>query len=539
MLKQILCDKFREPVLVFKDGLNVVIGDDIASNSIGKSTILMIIDFVFGGDTYIKSNYDAIERLGHHEFKFSFVFDKEELYYSRSTNEYKYITICDGKFKPINKIKIDEYTEKLKEKYKINLEDISFRNIAGRYARVYGKENLNEKKPLQYFEKETAKKSILALIKLFNKFDVIKQYEQQLTKLTEEKSILMKAIKKEIIPKITKTIFNDNKKKIIELTNELEKLKNEIIGVTIGIEALLTKDILELKLQKNQLVSQRSIYESRLKRLNNNINHKKLNIESELTKLSEFFPSVNLERIKEVEEFHNSITDILKEELKNTKVQIEKQLKCINSELDNIDKKISEKLNLKDVPKYTVESVVNISAQIQQLNNENSFYTRVNSIDKNLVTAKSDLTQVRSSVVTDISSQINIKMNELNKLIYLDDRIPPTFNIEEDNYIFTTFGDTGTGTAYANLITFDLALLDLTYLPLIIHDLPLLKNIENEAMENIIKIYNSHRKQIFIAIDKVHSYNDETARILESNKFLNLSKDKTLFILNWKNNKQM
>lgn len=537
MLKQILCDKFREPVLTFKSGLNAVIGDDIASNSIGKSTILMIIDFVFGGDTYIKSNYDVIEKLGHHEFRFSFIFDNEEFYYSRSTNEYKYTTICDKDFKPIKQIKTDQYTATLKEKYEINLEGISFRDIAGRYARVYGKENLNEKKPLQYFEKETAKKSILALIKLFDKFKLIKQYEHQVEKLADEKNVLKKAIKKEFIPHMTKTLFTKNNKKIVELTNELEKLKNEIVGVAVEIEALLTKDILELRAEKSHHVSQRSIYESRLKRLNQNVNHKKLNIEAELIKLSDFFPSANLEKIREIEEFHNSITGILKEELKSSVTDIQKQLKCINGELENVDKKIAEKLNLKDAPKYTVESVVNISAQIQQLNNENSFYTNMKALDENLDAAKNDLSQIRSNLVVDISSQMNTRMNELNKLIYTDDRRTPIFNIEDDNYIFTTFGDTGTGTAYANLITFDLALLDLTPLPLVIHDLPLLKNIENEAMENIIKIYNSYKKQIFIAIDKIHSYNDETAKVLESNKFLRLSKDKTLFVLNWKNSK--
>ena len=54
MLKRIRCDKFREKEIIFHPGLNAVIGDEIASNSIGKSTLLMIIDFVFGGSEYIK-----------------------------------------------------------------------------------------------------------------------------------------------------------------------------------------------------------------------------------------------------------------------------------------------------------------------------------------------------------------------------------------------------------------------------------------------------------------------------------------------------
>lgn len=537
MLKQIICDRFREPILTFKEGLNVVIGDDIASNSIGKSTVLMIIDFIFGGNTYIKSNKDAIENLGHHEFKFSFIFNEEEYFFSRSTNEYKYITICNNEFIPTNKIKTEQYTKFLKDKYNIFIEDISFRDVVGRYIRVYGKENLNERKPMQYFEKETQKESILQLIKLFDKYKTIKEYEVQINKLTEEKNILMKAIKSEFIPKISKAVFDQNQKKIMELTNQLEKLKKDIIGVSVDIEALLTKDILELRAEKSQLIKQYNIYDTKLKRTKHNINNRKLNIEAELLRLSEFFPNANLEKIEEIEEFHNSLTGILKEELKRTESELIKQIKIISKDIEDVDKKIEEKLNIKNAPKYSVESVVNISAQIQQINNENNFYLKKKSIDGDLSSAKEDLLEVREHILADICSQINDKMNDINKLIYTDNRRAPTLNINNnDRYVFTTFGDTGTGTAYANLITFDLSLLDLTCLPLVVHDLPLMKNIQNEALENIINIYKSYKKQIFIAIDKIHSYNKETAETLEANKFLSLSKGKTLFVLNWKNN---
>lgn len=539
MLKQIICDKFREPILKFKAGLNVVIGDDIASNSIGKSSILMIIDFVFGGDSYIKANKDAVENLGHHEFKFSFVFGEEKLFFSRGTKDYKYTTICDSSYKPTKTIKTDEYTTILKEKYQITLKDISFRNIVGRYSRVYGKENLNEKKPLQYFEKETKKESVLALIKLFDKYQSIKAYELQIDKLTEEKDVLMKAIKNEFIPKISKTIFNQNEKKIAELTAQLEKLKTEIIGVSVDIEALLTKDILELKSQKSQLIRQYNIYESRLKRTKHNITQEKLNIDPELARLAEFFPDVDLKKIEEIDKFHNSLTGILKEELKKSELELSKQIKATLSDIEEIDKKIEEKLNIKNAPKYTYDKVIDLSAQIQQLNDENSYYTKRKSLEDTLSSAKNDLAEIRSSIVADISSQINNRMNEINKLIYTDNRRAPALSIDGESYIFATFGDTGTGTAYANLITFDLALLDLTPLPTITHDLPLLKNIQNEAMENIINIYAAHKKQIFIAIDKIHTYKKETAKELEKNMFLRLSKDKTLFVLNWKNNNSL
>lgn len=128
-------------------------------------------------------------------------------------------------------------------------------------------------------------------------------------------------------------------------------------------------------------------------------------------------------------------------------------------------------------------------------------------------------------------------MYELNKQIYVDGRRSPTLNIHGNKYSFNTAGDTGTGTAFANLISFDLALLELTCLPAIAHDLPLLKNIENAALENIISIYSQSKKQIFIAIDKLSSYDEKATRIINKHKVLQLSKDKLLFIKNWKSNK--
>lgn len=77
----------------FHSGLNAVVGDEIASNSIGKSTMLMIIDFVFGGEDYIKKNHDTVDQLGHHDFRFVFEFLDKEYFFVRSTNEYKSVSI--------------------------------------------------------------------------------------------------------------------------------------------------------------------------------------------------------------------------------------------------------------------------------------------------------------------------------------------------------------------------------------------------------------------------------------------------------------
>ncbi len=533
MLKQIICDKFIQKKIVFHKGLNTVTGDDVATNSIGKSNMLMIIDFVFGGNDYITKNRDTVENLGDHEFKFSFEFD-EEMFFIRNTKDYKFVYICNDKFEILKKITTNEYTELLKEKYRIEIEDISFREIVGRYSRVYGKENLNEKKPLQYYDKEKQKESIMALIKIFNKYGSIKNLEQQINTFAEEKNVLAKAAKNDFIPRITKTVFSKNEKSIEELQKEIDTLKNNIVSMSDDINVYITKDILELKREKSSIVKQINIYESRLKRTKKNISHEKPKLEEELIKLNEFFPNVNIEKINEVNTFHNSLANLLEKELKTSEKEIVDKIEVLNKELEEIDKKISDKLDIKDAPKYAVDRVVELATQIEQLTSENSYYNKTLAVTQNLKEAKEDLEQIKGDILSEVSNQINIKMNEINKKIYSDTRRAPTLNINGDRYTFNTYGDTGTGTAYANLITFDLSVLEMTKLPFLIHDLPLLKNIENNALENIVDLYNKFEKQIFIAIDKINTYNDRTMKIIYDNEVIKLSKDRTLFIKNWK-----
>lgn len=52
MLHEICCDQFYQKQIVFNPGLSVVLGTNTGDNSIGKSTFLLIVDYVFGGSTY-------------------------------------------------------------------------------------------------------------------------------------------------------------------------------------------------------------------------------------------------------------------------------------------------------------------------------------------------------------------------------------------------------------------------------------------------------------------------------------------------------
>ena len=74
MLTEIYCEAFgTEKHIPFTLGLNIIQGR--GGNSIGKSTVLKIIDYAFGGKYYSDSNDDVIKHVGDHEICFAHTFE--------------------------------------------------------------------------------------------------------------------------------------------------------------------------------------------------------------------------------------------------------------------------------------------------------------------------------------------------------------------------------------------------------------------------------------------------------------------------------
>ena len=73
------------------------------------------------------------------------------------------------------------------------------------------------------------------------------------------------------------------------------------------------------------------------------------------------------------------------------------------------------------------------------------------------------------------------------------------------------------------MVVFDLSVLEMTELPVLIHDSVVLKQISDIAIERILEKYRSSSKQIFISLDKKTSYSVKSQKILEDTKVLELS----------------
>jgi len=108
MLKEILCPFFKHEKISFHDGLNIILGDDDAKNSIGKSTALMVIDFVQGGNTFLEDDAGVIKNIGPHYYNFRFDFSGHSYYFSRSTDVSEVVYVCDNAYSKQGKLTIDD-----------------------------------------------------------------------------------------------------------------------------------------------------------------------------------------------------------------------------------------------------------------------------------------------------------------------------------------------------------------------------------------------------------------------------------------------
>ena len=151
---------------------------------------------------------------------------------------------------------------------------------------------------------------------------------------------------------------------------------------------------------------------------------------------------------------------------------------------------------------------------------------------------ESQLNNITMSQVMRAQSDINENMKRLNDYVCgKGAKIKtPVLNVTDArHYELYTPDDTGTGTSYKGLILFDLACLELTRLPFIIHDSYLFDHIEYDRVSKIIELYDQYaNKQIFVSLDREGNYSAEAQEIIKNRERLRLERGgRELFGWSW------
>ncbi|HFR3731138.1 TPA: hypothetical protein ACHVEY_001974, partial [Streptococcus suis] len=336
MLIEIVCDKFKKEKVTFKPGLNVIEGTDDGDNSIGKSTMLLIIDFVFGGETYSQKS-EIFKNIDNHDVKFKFEFEGDIFYFSRNFLKSSEVWSCDKDYKKISSMTLDQYNKFLLEKYNIKEKGASFRNLVSRFIRIYGKGGLDETAPLESYKGEANGKAIKPLLQLFEKYHIISDLQDNLDEITTEIAVYNNAQKHSLVSKITATAYKTNLKAIDKIEGELQTISDSLESNIIDIQEVISNRAVEINIKLSNLRRQAARLEVRLKKIDADLQYKFSYTEKNWGLLTTFFPEINLKKIEEIEEFHSSLSKIFRGELRKEKKELDLELSELRLEINKLD----------------------------------------------------------------------------------------------------------------------------------------------------------------------------------------------------------
>lgn len=532
MLKEMMSPVFMahgevRPHIKFKKGLNVVLGAEDGAMSIGKSSTLLAIDFVFGGNTYIKS--DGVKNVGHHTVFFAFEFDNKVYYFGRNTAKSDEILICDHDY--ISKgtaLKRDEYCNWLKEQYQINYPGLSFRTIMSSFFRIYGKSNTDETNPLQGIPRSNMEKSITSILTIFDKYGEVEAFKEDVEELKKRLEAFKIARKYDFISNLVGGTrqYQENLRSIHKLELELNLLR-ENTPQSQG------EDGIERNKKRSALIAAKFSAETELQAKERKLQLVDMSLkfglyptEADMAALHEYFPGVNLRKLYEVEKYHKKLAKILDGQFEDERIILQKDIAKIKDRLEIIKEKLKELGVTDGISKEFLDNYSEIKGEIDALKTQNKAYITLKNLQEAKANADEVLKKSIENILHDIETKLNVAMKEINDSLFKTKRKPPRLHFNSHNsYKFETPDDTGTGSNYKGMIVYDLAMLSCTALPAIAHDSVLFKNLEKDVEDGIIRYYDNQTKQVFIAYDKQGDCREETRRRLEDNTVLRLSEN--------------
>ena len=343
MLKEIKCEKFtdriKDKTVHFAPGLNCIVGADDAVNSIGKSSLLLIIDFCFGGTDYAENRADVIENVGDHTICFTFEFDSIQFHFSRNVSDSNFYFECDKFYSPIGEKKpIKELQRFLKERYFGSSIQSSFRNVINVFSRVYGKENYDVNKPLKTFGRDAKDENgIKVLLDLFGRLGELNEAISNIKTAKDGKKALDDAKKFGFIfsPIKTASEYDETLAAVQRLKDDLDSLVKDENAAKVVIDEKLSQKDIDLKSKQIVLMRRKRALSIQLNTFESMTGDNLMMSIDDKEKLLAEFPNYDVRPLLEINEFQRQLS-------KNVNEQINEQKEIVKKEIAEIDRQLKE-----------------------------------------------------------------------------------------------------------------------------------------------------------------------------------------------------
>lgn len=534
-------DEQRPGPLRLKEGLNTVLGTDNTENSIGKSTTLLAIDFCFGGSDYIDKAKDVVKNIGHHEIRFAFLLGGETHYFRRATDTPDTVTLCDKEYRALRTMTLEDFKGFVGTQYGLQDAGITLRRAVSNFFRIWQRKNADVDHPLLAYPRDTQADGVKRLLMLFDEYTKLQGFMAAKDEAVRELDLFNAAGRYYDFPRARNvTEVKNNTQRIEDLETERDQA-----GLRAGLTA---KDYTSTQQAAiNEVQAEREPLLRRFNQIGRQINSmrqaKGISSDVSLTKkfdsLREFFPEANIEHIESIEHFHRSMRQVLDAEFKAETKQLEEERGRIQQRLGQLNSRLEELSVAPTATQADIRAYSELDRQIRSLRNANKAFHDEQRLREVKKQASEALDEASASILKDIEYKLNGAMQRLDGEITREERTPPSIQITAiDKYSYEIENDSGTGSTQRGLISFDLAMLETTLLPAVAHDSMLVQPIEDQAFDGIAQVYARQRKQVFLAIDKISRYSEETQEILTKSAFIHLEPGRELFGRSWSKKKK-
>lgn len=194
MLTRLWSPAFRRngkprPVITMHAGVNIVEGADQAQNSIGKSTLLQIIDFVYAGKDFLDS--DAVrlpQAVGHHAIHFTLRLNDKDHHFVRATDRPGFVTrYHDPDWQEADRdYELPEYQQFLLDEYGLGDTGGTWRELVGRFSRVDERDMALLDRPLAAAARANDIDGAKALLRLFGAYEEIDKIQSRYDQVRKE-----------------------------------------------------------------------------------------------------------------------------------------------------------------------------------------------------------------------------------------------------------------------------------------------------------------------------------------------------------------
>ena len=322
--------------------------------------------------------------------------------------------------------------------------------------------------------------------------------------------------------------YDENEEKAAELEIQEQQLAENSSKGLLDLDSMQAQRLSELNEMLINYRRQRAKVQTQLNSLRREMTEGKKSFKKTFTELEKYFPQEEFRALTEVEQFHQSLAKVLTTEFKETEKDLATAYVLLGNEIVSIKEQIAEVKSVPNVTQAVLREYARITTELNNLREANKNFNTFEQLKKTAAEYAETRDEVIATQLSDIETIVNKKMREITARIVKNDiQRPPTLRLEKlGKYSFSTRDDGGSGAQFRGLITFDLANMEVSNIPFIVHDSDLLDPIEKPALTEIIREYDAVGKrgqQTFVSFRSLDFYAEEAQPLIKKRKVIELS----------------